>query len=289
MELKEKLLNIGFKYEDGAVDIFYDIINGYKLSVDLNTKKIYYGNKIVINKEDALNINIPENLVRLECIARLIRQGYKPEDIELEKMYKLGHRYKGFADIVINKNNRTYMIIECKKDSKELEKEKNQMLDDGGQLFSYYQQDKNAEVLILYTYDFDLSIYNNLIVLMGKEYNDTNTMSEIFSRWNKQFINTGIFEFGILPYNISSKPLTYNDLEDLNERDSKIIFNQFQEILRHNVVSDKPNAFNKMMNLFLCKIVDEFEDNKPILDFQWLESDDEETFMTRLNDLYKKE
>lgn len=288
MELKEKLLNIGFKYEDGAIDIFYDIINGYKLSVDLNTKKIYYGNKIVINKEDALNINIPENLVRLECIARLIRQGYKPEDIELEKMYKLGHRYKGFADIVINKNNRTYMIIECKKDSKELEKEKNQMLDDGGQLFSYYQQDKNAEVLILYTYDFDLSIYNNLIVLMGKEYNDTNTMSEIFSRWNKQFINTGIFEFGILPYNISSKPLTYNDLEDLNERDSKIIFNQFQEILRHNVVSDKPNAFNKMMNLFLCKIVDEFEDNKPILDFQWLESDDEETFMTRLNDLYKK-
>lgn len=288
MELKEKLLNIGFKYEDGAVDIFYDIINGYRLSVDLNTKKIYYGNKIVINKEDALNINIPENLVRLECIARLIRQGYKPEDIELEKMYKLGHRYKGFADIVINKNNRTYMIIECKKDSKELEKEKNQMLDDGGQLFSYYQQDKNAEVLILYTYDFDLSIYNNLIVLMGKEYNDTNTMSEIFSRWNKQFINTGIFEFGILPYNISSKPLTYNDLEDLNERDSKIIFNQFQEILRHNVVSDKPNAFNKMMNLFLCKIVDEFEDNKPILDFQWLESDDEETFMTRLNDLYKK-
>lgn len=224
----------------------------------------------------------------MECIARLIRQGYKPEDIELEKMYKLGHRYKGFADIVINKNNRTYMIIECKKDSKELEKEKNQMLDDGGQLFSYYQQDKNAEVLILYTYDFDLSIYNNLIVLMGKEYNDTNTMSEIFSRWNKQFINTGIFEFGILPYNISSKPLTYNDLEDLNERDSKIIFNQFQEILRHNVVSDKPNAFNKMMNLFLCKIVDEFEDNKPILDFQWLESDDEETFMTRLNDLYKK-
>lgn len=288
MELKDKLLNIGFKYEDGVVDIFYNIINGYKLSVDLNTKKICYGNKIAIHKEDALNIKIPENLVRLECIIRLIKQGYRPEDIELEKTYKLGHRYKGFADIVIKKNNKTYMIIECKKDSRELEKEKNQMLDDGGQLFSYYQQDKNAEVLILYTYDFESSAYNNLIVLMEKEYNDTNTMSEIFSRWNKQFKNTGIFELGNLPYNISSKPLTYNDLEDLNERDSKIIFNQFQEILRHNVVSDKPNAFNKMMNLFLCKIVDEFEDNKLILDFQWLESDDEETFMTRLNDLYKK-
>ncbi len=288
MELKDKLLNIGFKYEDGVVDVFYDIINGYKLSVDLNAKKIHYGNKIIIHKEDALNIKIPENIVRLECIIRLLNQGYKPEDIELEKTYKLGHRYKGFADIAVNKNNKTYMLIECKRNYEKLEEEKNQMLEDGGQLFSYYQQDRNADVLVLYTFDFESRKYNNLIVLMDKEYEDTNTMSEIFSRWNKQFITTGVFEIGNLPYNISSKPLTYNDLEDLNERDSKIIFNQFQEILRHNVVSDKPNAFNKMMNLFLCKIVDEFEDNKPILDFQWLESDDEETFMTRLNDLYKK-
>lgn len=288
MELKERLLNIGFKFEDGTVDVFYNVTNGYRLSVDLHTQKIYYGDKIIIHKEDALNIKIPENVVRLECIIRLLKQGYKPEDIELEKTYKLGHKYKGYADIIINKNNKTYMIVECKKDLKELEKEKSQMLDDGGQLFSYYQQDKNAEVLVLYTYDFAFNNYNNLIILTGKEYKDTNTMNEIFSRWNKQFVSTGVFEMENLPYNISSKPLTYNDLEDLNERDSKIIFNQFQEILRHNVVSDKPNAFNKMMNLFLCKIVDEFEDNKPILDFQWLESDDEETFMTRLNDLYKK-
>lgn len=289
MNLINKLKKIGFVYEDGKVECLSLTIKDYKLMVDLENKKINYGNKIIVNKDDALNINIPENIVRLECIIRLLKQGYKPEKMELEKKYKLGHKYKGYADIVIYKNSKTYMIIECKRDLKEFEKEKNQMLEDGGQLFSYYQQDKSAEVLVLYTSNFDtLDSYSNLIIFTEDNYKDTLTLNEIYSRWNKQFDSTRIFEKGILPYNIFSKPLSYCDLEDLNERDSKIIFNQFQEILRHNVVSDKPNAFNKMMNLFLCKIVDEFEDTKQVLDFQWLESDDEESFMTRLNDLYKK-
>lgn len=289
MDLIDKLKKIGFIYEDGKVECLSLIVNDYKLEVNLEDKKINYGNKITVNKDDALNASITENIVRLECITRLLRQGYKPEKIELEKTYKLGHKYKGYADIVIYKNNKTYMIVECKRDLKELEKEKNQMLDDGGQLFSYYQQDKSAEILVLYTSNFEaLDLYSNLIIFTEDNYKDTLTLGEIYARWNKQFDSTRIFAQEFLPYNISSKPLSYRDLEDLNEKDSKIIFNQFQEILRHNVVSDKPNAFNKMMNLFLCKIVDEFEDTKQILDFQWLESDDEESFMTRLNDLYKK-
>ena len=60
--------------------------------------------------------------------------------------------------------------------------------------------------------------------------------------------------------------------------------------MRHNVVSDKPNAFNKIFNLFLCKIVDEYsktEDKE--LAFQWLEGqDDHITFQKRLTDLYNK-
>jgi len=137
MDLIDKFKKIGFIYEDGKVECLSLTINDYKLEVNLENKKINYGNKITINKDDALNANIPENIVRLECITRLLRQGYKPEKIELEKTYKLGHKYKGYADIVIYKNNKTYMIIECKRDLKEIEKEKNQMLEDGGQLFSY--------------------------------------------------------------------------------------------------------------------------------------------------------
>lgn len=286
MNLKSFLLDNGFNYEDGHIDQFYITINEYKIIVDLENNKINYGNRINVYKEDALNLLIPENIVRLECIVRLLRKGYKPEDLELEKTYKLGHKYKGYADIVVTKSKKAYMIIECKRDNKEFEKEKNQMLTDGGQLFSYFLQDKHVEILLLYTSENQR--FSNLIIHTKDIFADTNSLAEVFTRWNKQFNLTGVFEQDVLPYNISSKPLVYDDLVDLNERDSKIIFNQFQEILRHNVISDKPNAFNKMMNLFLCKIVDEFEDKKPTLDFQWLDSDDEESFMTRLNDLYKR-
>ena len=46
---------------------------------------------------------------------------------------------------------------------------------------------------------------------------------------------------------------------------------QFLEILRHNNVSDKPNAFNKILNLFICKIIDEDKLESEVVDFQWLE------------------
>ena len=53
------------------------------------------------------------------------------------------------------------------------------------------------------------------------------------------------------------KALTAKALKPIQEEDSSLIFNQFLEILRHNVVSDKPNAFNKIFTLFLCKVYDE--------------------------------
>ena len=37
------------------------------------------------------------------------------------------------------------------------------------------------------------------------------------------------------------------------------IVNRFEEILRHNNVSDKENAFNRLVALFICKLVDEIK------------------------------
>jgi len=51
--------------------------------------------------------------------------------------------------------------------------------------------------------------------------------------------------------------LTLKDLKPIRQEDASIIFNSFLEILRKNTVSDKPNAFNKIFTLFLCKIHDE--------------------------------
>lgn len=61
------------------------------------------------------------------------------------------------------------------------------------------------------------------------------------------------------------------------------------EILRHNVVSDKGNAFNKIFTLFLCKVYDETSKQEgEELDFQWKEGfDDHVKFQLRLTDLYK--
>ena len=79
-------------------------------------------------------------------------------------------------------------------------------------------------------------------------------------------------------------------MKDIEQEDSSFIFNQFLEILRHNVVSDKPNAFNKIFTLFLCKIYDEKATKQDEeLGFQWLEGvDNNISFQKRLTDLYKK-
>jgi len=87
----------------------------------------------------------------------------------------------------------------------------------------------------------------------------------------------------------NSKALTLNQLKNISQKDSSFIFNRFLEILRHNVVSDKPNAFNKIFTLFLCKIVDENRNPDEELDFQWIEGvDDDISFQKRLTDLYKR-
>ena len=43
------------------------------------------------------------------------------------------------------------MMIECKTFGKEFDDELKKMKKDGGQLFTYFQQDKDAQILVLYT------------------------------------------------------------------------------------------------------------------------------------------
>ena len=79
---------------------------------------------------------------------------------------------------------------------------------------------------------------------------------------------------GLIRTILKAKALTINDLEEIKQEDSSFIFNRFLEILRHNVVSDKGNAFNRIFTLFLCKIYVEKdkEDTDKELEFQWFES-----------------
>lgn len=298
-EIKELLKTLGYQEIKENNNLWLKQYNDYTIGVDFEKEKILYQDKNSIEKielgdETTSNFENSENFVVLECVDRLLEKGYKPESITLEKKWEMGKKEKGKLDILVSQNNKSYLMIECKTWGREFERELSNMLNrKGGQLFSYYNQDRNAKYLCLYTSRLNERKkleFQNKIVKIDEEFHSLANVEEIYTRWNKQFSFNGIFEDGILPYGIKAKALLRKDLIPIYPDDSKKIYNQFLEILRHNVVSDKPNAFNKIFNLFVCKVFD--EDNtkdSEELKFQWVEGkDNEETFMDKLNILFKK-
>lgn len=296
-EIRRLLKLMGFFPLDGSVNTFnknFGLHAGYTLQIDFVSKNIDYGKKITIDRETTTNFSQNENFVVLECVNRLLEKGYPPESITLEKKYPLGHKNKGGdLDILIKDNmGKPFLMIECKTWGIEYEAEIKKMLDSnkkGGQLFSYYQQDQETKYLCLYTSHIDHQQidYRNSIVEVEENFKGKNT-EDTYDTWNKIFKHNGIFDEESTQYNITHKNLLRRDLNELKEGDSGRIFNSFAEILRHNVVSDKSNAYNKMFNLFLCKIVDEDRNLNEELAFQWKDDDDDESLQKRLSDLYKQ-
>ncbi|MEI0701315.1 N-6 DNA methylase [Brachyspira intermedia] len=297
--IKKLLLVLGYKETNfGIYNKKYK--NNYTISINFDKEKIFYidnnfDKNIKLGDETTSNFENSENFVVLECVDRLLEKGYSPDSITLEKKWEMGRKEKGKLDILVSKDNVSYLMIECKTWGTEFNKEYKNMLDKdkkGGQLFSYYNQDRNAEYLCLYTSrlnDNDKIEYKNEIVKIDEELKTLANVEEIYNRWNKQFSFNGIFEKDILPYGIQAKALLKKDLKIITPEDGKNIYNQFLEILRHNVVSDKPNAFNKIFNLFVCKVFDEdnTKENEE-LSFQWREATDNyEIFIDRLNQLFQ--
>ena len=292
--IKDLLKALKFTPKNGAGNIYskYYPQYDYSIEVDFSAQKINYSDKIKLWDNTTANFSHPENLVVLECVDRLLEQGYKPQNIELEKNYLLGHKNKGKVDILVTDlDNMPFLMIECKTWGQEYEKEKkSKMLKDGGQLFSYYTNDRATKYLCLYASKLNKTSaqFVNSIIPTLEEWQILSGTKEIFEHWNKNFKDNGIFENGVKPYVIEHKAITYDKLLDIKQEDSGKIFNQIMEILRHNVVSDKSNAFNKLLNLFVCKIIDEDKQGNSELEFQWLEADNDESLQMRLNDLYSK-
>ncbi|MBT3349171.1 N-6 DNA methylase [bacterium] len=292
MPNKQFLQKIGFLPKEGTLGIFHKNYSSYVIQVNLENNTINYGGDIVFNntKNTVQNITKAEDWVVLECIDRLLLQGYIAKDIVLEKIYPTGHGTSGRLDILVKKNGKAFLMIECKTWGKEFDKEFQKIQKDGGQLFTYFQQDRDAEYLVLYTSELESEIkYKNEIIKIEESYRETSNVKDLFERWSKFTKQNGIFDDWVNPYEFKSKALTLSQLKPITQKDSSFIFNRFLEILRHNVVSDKPNAFNKIFTLFLCKIIDENRKPEDELEFQWIEGvDDDVTFQKRLTDLYKK-
>jgi len=308
-EAKSLLVKIGFSLKDGVSGVWYKKYNNHndyqitvKLKENLTDSIIDWGEKINVERETTSNLSQSETLVVLECVNRLLEKGYKPENFTLEKQWRLA----GYLDIwVKDEAGKSYLMIECKTWGKEYVDTQKKTLNNTGkadkQIFSYLMQEPETEYLCLYTsrlneenqIEYKNSIIKNIDAFQGKN------QIEIFDEWDKYFEKKGVFEEEIRPFNVKFTELQKHELEELNAEDGGLIFNQFAEILRRNVVSDKNNAFNKIFNLFLCKIVDEDKKRENHeMDFQWKKKYDKaniqeenagyKDFLGKLNDLYKE-
>ncbi|EJW7540279.1 N-6 DNA methylase [Campylobacter jejuni] len=303
--LKQVLENLGFKNKN---ENYVKTINNYTLLIDYKNQSINYPKEIKIHDKTTSNFSHPENFVVFECVHRLLEKGYKAEHLELEPKWNLGRDKKGGkADILVKDNEKNpYLIIECKTtDSKNSEfiKEWNRMQEDGGQLFSYFQQEKGVKYLCLYTSDFSdkleyknyiIQAYDNEEYLKEKElqnsYKKSNNNIELFKTWKEsyelQYFKQGIFEANVNAYKILEITPTFDNLKELKEEGK---YHEFAKILRKHNISGKENAFDKLVNIFLCKIYDEtFNKNNLKFGYFGVMADTYANMQDRLMWLYKE-
>jgi len=82
-------------------------IDTTSLGVDITRKVIHYpeSDGLAVNERQTCNFSANENLFVFECFHRLLNKGYKPDHIELEPKWKIGHGASGGrADILIRDN-----------------------------------------------------------------------------------------------------------------------------------------------------------------------------------------
>ena len=293
MDIKKHITALGFVPKNGTKGIYHKMYLDYAIEIDFENQSINYGSGITAESKTTQNFSQPENFVVLECVDRLLTKGYKPQNVILEKTWPSGHGTSGRLDICVNREDGTpYMLIECKTIGREYDKELTNTRKGGGQLFTYFQlSGGKADVLMLYASELkgNKIVYVNEIIKIEDDYRNGD-VKDIYEKWNKLTKDNGIFDSWVQPYNFQSKALTKEQLKEIKAEDSSFIFNRFLEILRHNVVSDKGNAFNKIFTLFLCKVYDETTTGEgEELKFQWLEGRDNHVdFQLRLTDLYSK-
>ncbi|MFC3866970.1 restriction endonuclease subunit S [Helicobacter equorum] len=304
--LESLLDSLGFIQND---KVYTKTIGDITIGVDCAKQEIIYPEQITIHDKTTSNFSHPENFVVFECVHRLLQKGYKPEHLELEPRWNLGREAKGGkADILVRDHQgNPYLLIECKTtDSKnsEFAKEWAKMLENGGQLFSYFQQERGVKYLCLYTSDFidDTLKYQNYIIQafdnqeylnekeLEKSYTKATNNLELFSVWKESYEfhheKQGIFENNINAYKILQTTPTFENLKELKEEGK---YHEFAKILRKHNISGKENAFDKLVNIFLCKIYDEsfYKDNLKF-GYRGVMADTYASMQDRLMWLYKE-
>ena len=294
LELIRDLSLMGFTSPDGTVDVLSKTYkNGYVISIVLGARpastKIDYGAVIdaQCGRATTKNFSQSESLVVLECVDKLLMHGYPASSIFLEQPYTAG-RTQIWLDIKVAQGDKTYLMIDCKTWGDEFDKAKKSLFSKGGQLLSYYLNDRDAKFIAYYSSQTIGPRWEREVCAVDTTSfpPEAATLPEIVNQWDKSHFAIGLIESD--PFQVQEKRLTKSGLRDLNADDKGKVFHSFNEILRRHVVSDKPNAFNKLFNLFICKIYDEEKDEDEILDFQWSAGETTDLVIARLTELYRK-
>ena len=293
-------------------NIFQKSIGEADLKVNFDKQEMIYPEDkgLKVNERQTCNFSKDENFVVFECVHRLLAKGYKPEHLELEPRWRVGHGASGGrADILVkNQENKALLIIECKTPGDEFEKAWQKTQQDGDQLFSYAQQIVGTQYLCLYASNFignKLDFDYKIIAHCDKEnileqdttllsFTKANDVEERFAAWRDTYglesTEVGIFEHNIQAYQIGKNNYTLaDDTKTIAATDKEGKYHDFRTILRKHNIARRENAFEVLVNLFLCKLVDE-EDNENDLQFYWkgMTYDNYFDFVDRLQDLYQK-
>lgn len=297
---------------------------GFDLEYNYNTGKFNYPVGLQADRNTTQEDYQKESYVVFVCVAQLFERGYLPQHIKLE-----GRNYAGadtgYCDILVSDNNgEPYLIVECKKadiDKKEDEFRKHwaRTMRDGDQLFRYFNTYRKAQYLCMYAADYPeyskkgkkinrLEINYHIISLVdNEEYLQTDNKLHSFQEMREQqggsedffnvwkqtykqdFTTRGLFEEGIDAFNIGKKSYGINDLKTIDEYSLDKKYNEFALILRKHTISSHENAFDKLVNLFLAKIIDErYHSNELQLLWKGAAYDDYFSLQDRLINLYKR-
>ena len=299
---------------------------GFNLSYNYGAGTFDYPDGVDLDRSTTQDNHQKESYVVFLCVAQLFAIGYKPSQIKLEGENYKGNK-KGYCDILVKDNNGDeYLIIECKtaeiiqKKDDEFRKHWAKTLRNGDQLFRYFNTYRKAKYLCLLAADFPEYrkedgtkankfefIYHLISLIDNEAYLQSNPAlhsfqqqreeqggsEDFFNVWKKtykqDYSTRGLLEKGVEAFNIGKENYNLDSLDTVNEYSLQKKYNDFAVILRKYTISSHENAFDKLVNLFLSKIIDE-KYNSQELTFLWKGAayDDDFSLQDRLNILYRQ-
>ena len=281
-----------------------------ELKVNFDKKVLIFPEEkwLIVNDKTTSNFKAPENFVVFECVNKLLEQWYKPNHIELEPKWQVGHWWSGWkADILVKDNSwKSLLIIECKTAWTEFSNAWKNTLIRPTQVFSYAQQARTTQFIALYASDFIDNKINSKYYLISlkdndellennkklESYKNASEVEDIYSVWSetykKEYSTVWLFENNEA-YKIGKTNFSIDDLKTVSSKDIAWKYHEFATILRQHNVSWRENAFDKLVNLFLCKVVDEkYNPEKLNFYWKWVAYDDPFSLQDRLQKLYSE-